>query len=147
MKYKSEFKLVDQSCTRPVILTQFSLLYFISNFAFYFVFRELLRSQSNLEYHKPKSCMNEYPGNWTHFDQCKINPSFAAAGPQVSCNQLEQLKIESSAKFNTAQWRFNLTYNFIVRFWPASLLFYLRSFNLLCETFDNFQPLHYDIPK
>lgn len=103
MKQKSEFKLVDQSCTRPVILTQFSLLYFISNFAFYFVFRELLRSQSNLEYHKPKSCMNEYPGNWTHFDQCKINPSFAAAGPQVSCNQLEQLKIESSAKFNTAQ--------------------------------------------
>lgn len=103
MKQKSEFKFVDQSCTRPVILTQFSLLYFISNFAFYFVFRELLRSQSNFEYHKPKSCMNEYPGNWTNFDQCKINPSFAAAGPQVSCNQLEQLKIESSAKFNTAQ--------------------------------------------
>ena len=75
-----------------------SRLYFISHFAYFFVFRELLRSQSNLSDHKPEICINVKVANWKTNDNCKQDPMFAAAGPKVGFEQLEQVKIEPSDK-------------------------------------------------
>lgn len=88
------------SSTLHVILGQMksSRLYFISHFAYFFVFRELLRSQSNLSDHKPEICINVKVANWKTNDNCKKDPMFAAAGPKVGFEQLEQVKIEPSDK-------------------------------------------------
>ena len=73
-------------------------LYLISHFAYFFVFRELLRSQSNLSDHKPEICINVAVANWKTNDNCKKDPMFAAAGPKVGFEQPEQVKIEPSDK-------------------------------------------------
>ena len=69
-----------------------SCLYFLSHFACIFVFSELLRSQNNFEDHDPVFCMNVTVKYWKTRG-CEKDPTFAAAGPQVGCEQLEQVKI------------------------------------------------------
>ena len=71
-----------------------SCFYFLSHFACIFVFSELLRSQNNFEDHNPVYCMNNVT-IWKNETLCKTDPTFAAAGPQVGCEHLEQVKIYS----------------------------------------------------
>ena len=72
-----------------ILSNEVSCLYFLSHFACIFVFSELLRSQNNLKDHDPVFCMNVMMNH----SRCEKDPTFAAAGPQVGCEQLEQVKI------------------------------------------------------
>ena len=89
----------------------------------FFVFSELLRSQNNLSVHKPKDCVNLPVANWSKKHECMNDPTFSAAGPQVGCEQPEQVKTKPGDKtlnlseVKKAKWYLlNLTHNFNVRF-------------------------------
>lgn len=72
--------------------------YFVSQFACFFVFSELLRSQNNLSAHKPEICLNVTVTKWKNNTDCKTDPTFSAAGPQVGSEQPEQVKTKPGDK-------------------------------------------------
>ena len=97
----------------------------------FFVFSELLRSQNNLSVHKPKICVKRDPfKEWTIRD-CMTNPTFSAAGPQVS--SLSRWKLNPAIKrWTCPKWKKQNDISWILhiililglnQFWPASLLY------------------------